>query len=82
MKRGTLIALIAVTLVLLMSFWSAALAGPQPLPESACNQGTANANTHAQDGDTVAHHHDFDGDGQEACYHFNPTYPPPGPGDE
>lgn len=45
--------------------------GPQPLPEAACNHGTANAHGsipgHAAGHDHVPHDH---GDG---CVHVNPT---------
>lgn len=82
MKRVLLVGSLAVAIVLAMSLGTTAFAGPQPLPAAACNQGTVHANTVANDGDTVPHLHDFDADGTWACYHFNPIYPPPGPGDE
>ncbi|MEX2556458.1 MAG: hypothetical protein WEB06_12625 [Actinomycetota bacterium] len=82
MKRTLIVGLLVAAFVLVMSLGTVAFAGPQPLPGAACNQGTSSANTVAQDADTVAHYHDFDGDGTSACYHFNPTYPPPGPGSE
>ena len=51
-----------------------ATAGPQPLPNSACNQGTQTA----RDGgagmnERIPHQHDFDADGTFGCYHFNPA---------
>ncbi|MEX0625271.1 MAG: hypothetical protein WD402_01865 [Chloroflexota bacterium] len=60
------------------------LAGPQPLPWAACNQYLRlhNSGVEAQSGDETPHLHDFDSDGTSACYHFNVTYPAPGPGDE
>lgn len=45
--------------------------GPQPLPEAACNEGTANAHTslgaNAAGHDHIPHDHGF------GCVHVNPT---------
>ena len=49
--------------------------GPQPLPDAACNQGTAIPWTGYMD-NVIPHWKDWDGDGTFACYHLNPTYPP------
>ena len=68
----------AVSMLVPTGAWAAPPTGPQPLPEAACNEGTANArgNTPTEARDFVAHFHDFDSDGIRACYHANPTYPP------
>jgi hypothetical protein len=80
MKRVVLVVALALTM-LLLSVGSTLAVGPQPLPLAACNTGTATAHDVDAGG---AHHiadlHDFDSDGTWACYHRNPTYPPPGPG--
>ena len=82
MKKALIGAVLAATFVLSMSFGSVALAGPQPLPAAACNQGTQHARTLVENPEHIAHYHDFDHDGVLACYHFNLTYPPPPPGFE
>jgi len=83
MKRTFLIG--ALTLAMLLLSAGSVAAGPQALPSAACNSGTATANAagaQTQSGDETPHLHDFDGDTVYACYHFNITQPPPGPGDE
>jgi hypothetical protein len=79
MKRLVLILGVLACMTFLVT--PAAAAGPQSLPDAACNQGTVNAR--AQAPSDAAHHipglHDFDSDGVFACYHRNPTYPPPSP---
>ena len=79
MKRLVLIPVVFACMTFLVT--PAGATGPQPLPDAACNQGTANAEAQAASG--ALHHiaslHDFDSDGVFACYHRNPTYPPPSP---
>ena len=60
----------------------AGAAGPQRLPDAACNQGTETAHAQGAGGaESIPHQHDFDLDLIFACYHANPTAPPP-PGPE
>lgn len=75
MKRTLIVCLLAFAL-LLVSFGGVASAfGPQPMPDHACNQGTAIPWTGYLD-NSIPHLKDWDGDGVFACYHLNPTYPP------
>ena len=65
---------IAVFAAMVLPAGAGAVAGPQPLPEAACNQGTQNArNGGARMSERIPHHHDFDADGTFGCYHFNPA---------
>lgn len=59
---------------------ASAQGGPQPLPDAACNAGTANAHGHIPAGvhEQVAHLHDFDNDTIFGCYHGNPVNFEPG----
>jgi hypothetical protein len=52
--------------------------GPQPMPDAACN---AEKVGYAASGgyNVVPHWKDWDGDGEYACYHLNPNYPPGNP---
>jgi hypothetical protein len=79
MRRVLLIAGLALAM-LLLSAGSTFAVGPQPLPSAACNSGTANAHDVGAQGHEVPSLHDFDSDGIWACYHRNPTFPPPNPG--
>ena len=51
------------------------LADRQPMPDAACNAGTIQARGLVDAGARrhIPHLHDFDADGDFACYHFNPT---------
>jgi hypothetical protein len=78
MKRLALILVMLAYMTFLVM--PAAAVGPQPLPDAACNQGTANAHAQGAGGaEYIAHQHDFNSDGVFACYHRNPTYPPANP---
>jgi hypothetical protein len=49
--------------------------GPHPLPDAACNAELVGYG--ASGGyNVVPHWKDWDGDGEFACYHLNPLYPP------
>jgi hypothetical protein len=75
-NRAIVIGSLTAASLCLMSLGSAASAlGPQPLPEAACNRGTAIPWTGYFD-NAIPHWVDWDGDGEPACYHLNPTYPP------
>lgn len=68
-------AAIAVFAAMVLPAGAGAIAGPQPLPDAACNQGTQNARNNVGPGayERISHHHDFDADGTPGCYHFNPA---------
>jgi hypothetical protein len=79
MKRALIVSVLTGVLAYAASLGSMAYAaGPQPLPEAACNRGTAIPWTGYLD-NTIPHWVDWNGDGEPACYHLNPTYPPGGP---
>jgi hypothetical protein len=74
MKRTVFIGLLTGAMTYVASLGAVASAdGPQPLPEGACNQGTAIGYVGYN---VVPHWKDWDHDGEYACYHLNPTYPP------
>jgi hypothetical protein len=82
MRRFLLVVVLVLALAAVALAGGAGAAGPQPLPDAACNQGTETAHAEgAGGGESIAHLHDFDSDGVWACYHRNPTAPPP-PGPE
>lgn len=80
--RTGLAVTVASLAMLTVASGSAVAAGPQQLPESACNAGTAVAATHAPNRVAaealphIVHSVPFD---VPYCHHFNPTAPtPPG----
>ena len=77
--RRVVLSLASAALLMLAAASSALAAGPQPLPEAACNAGTETAHGAIPYGsgyghEEVAHLHTFGG--ETACYHRNVTYPP------
>lgn len=82
MRRTMIVLMLAVAFAIAMSLGGVAMAGPQPMPASACNPGALYAHEISSGWESMPHLHDFDADGTSACYHFNPTYPAAGPGAE
>lgn len=65
---------IAVFAAMVLAAGAGATAGPQRMPDAACNQGTQNArNVGPGVNERIPHQHDFDADGTFGCYHFNPA---------
>lgn len=62
------------------SLGSASAAGPQRVPDNACNSGTATAGTHAPNrtaAEAVPHVEHAFPIAVPYCHHFNPTAEPP-----
>ena len=74
MRKSVLATLLAIMLVSLGATTVLAF-GPQPVPDAACNAELVGYE--ASGGyNVVPHWKDWDGDGEFACYHLNPIYPP------
>ncbi len=74
MRKSIRACLMAVALAAMGAPTALAL-GPQPMPDAACHAELVGY--WAEGGyNTVPHWKDWDGDGEYACYHLNPIYPP------
>lgn len=79
-KRATVVSAATVAALLCAPTGGASAAGPQRLPDAACNSGTANAGTHspsrkaAEATPHVEHAYPVP---VPYCHHFNPTAEPP-----